>query len=148
MVLECKEMYFYFYKGWWVDGVLSWTCDWSRCGAWQETLRGRSLSPYGRLLQRRKGCCDFAFSAYISTYLHMPFTLGQSNADTEHSLLHNGTACPFSHLVLLFLSLPLPLFSSLGPVTSSYFLFCSTFAIANVTVADNSLWCIYRVPTY
>lgn len=26
------------------------------------------------------------------------------------------------------------------PATSSYFLFCSSFAIANVTVADNSLW--------
>lgn len=146
MVPGYKEIQFYICKGWWFDCVLWDTCDWSRCGAWQEILRGRSLPPCRRLLLRRKGCCDFAFSAYISTHLRMQFTLGQSNTHTEHSLLHNGTACPFSHLVLSLS--PPPSFFIPWPVTSFYFLFCSTFAITNVTVADNSLWCIYRVPTY
>ncbi len=104
-----ESCFFFFCKVWWFDGVLSRPCDQSRCGAWQETLRRRSPPPCGRLLLRRKGCCDFAFLAYISAHLRMPFTLGQSGAHTEYLLLRSGTACPFSHLVLLCFSHP-PLF--------------------------------------
>ena len=84
-------------------------CDRSRQGVWRGTLSGRSPSPCGRLLPRRRGFCDFAFSAYISftpTHaIHSGTTTALRRAHIEHLVLHNGTACPFSHLVFLSLSL-------------------------------------------
>lgn len=130
-------------------------CDRSRQGVWRGTLSGRSPSPCGRLLPRRRGFCDFAFSAYISftpTHaIHSGTTTALRRAHIEHLVLHNGTACPFSHLVFLSLSLSLALSLFFSPLSPSHPLipsFAEPFAITNVTVADNSLWCVYRIPTY
>lgn len=136
------------------DCVLSRPCDRSRQGVWRETLSGRSPSPCGRLLPRRKRFCDFAFSAYISftsTHaIHSGTTTALRRAHMEHSVLYSGTACPLSHLVLLSLSLALLqfFFSPLSPSHPLIPSFAEPFAITNVTVADNSLWCVYRIPTY
>ena len=108
------------------DCVLSQPCDRSRQGVWRETLSGRSPSPCGRLLPRRKGFCDFAFSAYISftpTHaIHSGTTTALQRTRIEHFVLYSGTACPLSHLVLLSLSLSLsrPLTIFFSPLSPSH----------------------------